>query len=280
MAWKSSVQMTSLGNHRSVPEDCFLRSTLRLQMWVRRSRIRYRRFAHRESWPRSGPPVPKPTSATRRAGARSREVGTGLASNACSGGASWAKCSRKSKLIFIIRGACCSAKRKANGIMRETGKGLPANASPGGMSGRISIKVGTIIAIPPQPRETPSCEESQSGTFTNGASRLFHAGSATVRPTPGYGRRMDDGAMFARVTATASVLTLLVLMFLLGAGLGISPRQRPAEQTPAAPAACATSACGTTTCHTDSPLPGKPDTGQEPSDEVSSSLAAEEASRL
>jgi hypothetical protein len=76
-------------------------------------------------------------------------------------------------------------------------------------------------------------------------------------------------AMFARVTATASVLTLLVLMFLLGAGLGFA-QTAPAEQTPAAPAPVPPAPAAQQPA-TPTPAAQQPDTGQEPSDEVSSS---------
>src|SRR5258706_7611590 len=78
IVWRSSVQTTSVGT-----QGCFLRSTLRLQMCVSRSKPSLR--SHR-ILATARPTVPKPTRATRRAELRSPEVGTALASDACSGG--------------------------------------------------------------------------------------------------------------------------------------------------------------------------------------------------
>src|SRR5579872_3369594 len=68
---KSSVQTTLSGT-----QGCFLRSTLRLQIWVSRSKptLRSARIlaTHR-------PTVPKPTSATRHGAERCREGGSDLA---------------------------------------------------------------------------------------------------------------------------------------------------------------------------------------------------------
>jgi hypothetical protein len=74
-------------------------------------------------------------------------------------------------------------------------------------------------------------------------------------------------AKFARVTATASLLTLLVLIILLGAQ-GFA-QTAPAGQAPAtAPAAPSPAAQQPAT---PTPVAQAPDTGQEPSDEVSAS---------
>jgi hypothetical protein len=82
---------------------------------------------------------------------------------------------------------------------------------------------------------------------------------------------------FASMTATASLLTLLVLIILLGAQ-GVA-QTAPAEQTPApAPAAPAPAAQqpaapnpAATAPAATAPAAQQPDTGQEPSDEISSS---------
>src|SRR2546421_6375795 len=77
MTSKSSVQITFDGIH-----DCFLRSKLRLQMCVRRRRPSLR--SHR-ILATALPTVPKPTRATRHAGALPR-TRAGVISDCCSGG--------------------------------------------------------------------------------------------------------------------------------------------------------------------------------------------------
>ena len=102
---------------------------------------------------------------------------------------------------------------------------------PGGMPGRIGIKVGNIMRSRRNQGQCLACEESQAEPLPTAplASSCRALRSAT---TPGYGRRMDDGKV-REVTATASVLTLLVLTVLLGAQgfaqtapAGQAPRRR------------------------------------------------------
>src|SRR5580704_4496007 len=110
MVWKSSVQTTSLGIDSSVLQACFLRSTLRLQMCVRRSipSLRWQRILAT-----GRPTVPRPTSAIRRGGVRSRETAE-LAFDACSGGVLCNVCSRSrnSFLSYVGLAAARSGKQR------------------------------------------------------------------------------------------------------------------------------------------------------------------------
>ena len=189
------------------------------------------------------PTVPKPTRATLSAGVRSREMGWGLASNACSGGVLCNACSQEWKLIFIIRGTRGSAKWKAS-------------KAAGGMPGRVGIKVGNIMRSRRNQGQMPACEESQAEPLLTAplASSCRALRSAT-RPV------MGGEWMIGKFAATASVLALLVLTILLGAQ-GFA-QTTPAGQTPATPAPRRNN------LPRQLPLRRQPDSSQEPADEGS-----------